>query len=53
MYWARSNEEHKRADQLEQEVFNVDDQLAALKEEFDLIMSGKDVPLKNIPSKQK
>lgn len=53
MYWARSNEEHKRADQLEQEVYSVDDQLAVLKEEFDLIVAGKDVPLKNIPSKKK
>lgn len=52
MYWARSNEEHKRADQLEQDVFNIDDQLESLKEEFDLVMAGKEVPLKTIPGKQ-
>ena len=48
MYWARSNNENDRANRLEEEIFKVDDQLESLHEEFKLIESGKDVPLKSL-----
>lgn len=52
MYWAKSEGEKKKAKQLKEEIFKLDDELVSLKEQFDLISSGKNVPLKSVPQKQ-
>lgn len=51
MYWAESNGESDRAKRLEEDILKLDDELAVLKDQFDLISAGKEVPLKSVPEK--
>ncbi len=51
MYWAESSGEHDRSKRLEEDIFRLDDELVSLKEQFDLVSEGKEVPLKSVPSK--
>jgi hypothetical protein len=51
MYWAESNGEHDKSKRMEQDIFKLDDELAVLKEQFDLITAGKEIPLKSVPAK--
>ena len=51
MYWAESNGEHDKSKRLEDDIIKLDDELATLKEQFDLISAGKQIPLKSVPAK--
>ena len=51
MYWAESSGEHDRSKRMEEDIFKLDDELVSLKEQFDLISAGKEVPLKSVPAK--
>lgn len=51
MYWAESNGEMDRAKRLEEDIIKLDEELVVLRDQFDLINAGKEIPLKSVPSK--
>ncbi|KAM3134595.1 hypothetical protein pb186bvf_013237 [Paramecium bursaria] len=47
-YWAKSNGEREKEQGMESSIFKLDDELAELKNEFDALKAGQQVPLKKI-----
>ncbi|EAR83087.2 transmembrane protein, putative (macronuclear) [Tetrahymena thermophila SB210] len=51
-YWAQSNGEKTKEKQMEKQIFEVEDKLEQLYEEYQILKKGGSVPLKNIPKNQ-
>ncbi|KRX08643.1 hypothetical protein PPERSA_03514 [Pseudocohnilembus persalinus] len=47
-YWAQSNGERQKEQNMKQEIFRVDDELAQLREQYNLTNQGKSYPLQKI-----